>query len=165
MKKKEELLQEKDSRREGCLCAGVTGALLTLLWAAAWVVCILLTGCKTEYVTVEKVVERRDTLRHSRDIRDSIYVHDSIYASEHRDGDTVRITTERWHTQWRDRWLHDTAYVSKTDSVAVPVPYPVEVVKEVEKPLKWWQKGLMWIGALAVLVAVCALALRWKKVF
>lgn len=36
------------------------------------------------------------------------------------------------------------------DSIAVP--YPVEVIKEVEKPFAWWQTTLMWIGFAAIIV-------------
>ena len=39
-------------------------------------------------------------------------------------------------------------YQAKTDSV--PVPYPVE--RLVEKPLHWWQKALMWMGGLLIVI-------------
>lgn len=39
---------------------------------------------------------------------------------------------------------------------SIQVPYPVEVIKEVEKPLAWWQKGLMWFG-----VAFVGVILLW----
>lgn len=125
-------------------------------------IALLLAGCKTKerIVTVEKVVERTDTLRHSRDIRDSVYVHDSIYASERRYGDTVLITKEQWHTRWRERVKRDTLYASRRDSVAVPVPYAVEVVKEVEKKLTWWQKLRIHVGGI-VLFLLLLLAVWW----
>lgn len=92
----------------------------------------LLTGCKTRERIVEHV--RTDTLIQLRHERDSIYLHDSTYVRER--GDTIYI--ERWHTAWRDRVRTDTVRMSHTDSV--PVPYAVEVVKEVPVPLTWWQK-------------------------
>lgn len=104
---------------------------------------LLLTGCTTtKYVPV--VEHRTDTLLRYSNTRDSIYVHDSIRVSEK--GDTIRI--ERWHTRWRDRWQYDTIYISKTDSV--PQPYPVEVVKEVAKPLTWWQQARMYVGGIVI---------------
>jgi hypothetical protein len=48
----------------------------------------------------------------------------------------VYLTTDRWHTQYRDRWSHDTLYQSRIDSI--PKPYPVEV--EVPADLTWWQR-------------------------
>lgn len=35
------------------------------------------------------------------------------------------------------------------DSIAVP--YPLEVIKEVEKPFAWWQTALMWAGFAAII--------------
>ena len=84
----------------------------------------------TRYVPV--VEHHTDTLRLSRNILDSIYVHDSIHVREK--GDTVLV--ERWHTRYREKLAHDTIYKSRVDSI--PAPYPVE--KKVEKELTWWQQ-------------------------
>lgn len=106
----------------------------------------LLTGCKTRERIVEHV--RTDTLIQLRHERDSIYLHDSTYVRER--GDTLYI--ERWHTAWCDRVRTDTVRVSHTDSV--PVPYKVEVVKEVPAPLTWWQKIRIGFANVALLSAV-----------
>jgi hypothetical protein len=73
-------------------------------------------------------------------------MHDSTIVEK---GDSI-IKIEHWHTKYVDREVHDTTYISKTDSI--PVPYPVETIKEVEKPLSWWQKTLMWLGVAMVVV-------------
>lgn len=118
-----------------------------IFFAIAVLLCALLSGCTTtKYVPV--VEHRTDTVRITQHQRDSIYVHDSTYVSDK--GDTVLI--ERWHTRWRDRWQHDTLYISKRDSI--PVPYPV--TKEVPAPLSWWQQARIYL-ADAVLVAVVLL--------
>ena len=80
--------------------------------------------------------------------RDSIYLHDSIYIIDFVRTDTVFRTVERWHTQYRDRWQHDTIYKSRTDSVPVPVPTPVEVPAK----LTWWQQTRMHIGGIVLAV-------------
>ena len=104
---------------------------------------LLLTACSsTKVVTVDRV--RTDTVKTVRNVRDSIYMHDSIRISEK--GDTVTI--ERWHTRYRDRLLLDTIYQSRTDSV--PVPYPVE--KLVERQLSWWQRTQMYAGDVLLLL-------------
>lgn len=102
----------------------------------------------TKYVPV--VEHRTDTLRLSRNIRDSIYVHDSIHVREK--GDTVIV--ERWHTRYREKLAHDTIYKSRVDSI--PAPYPVE--KKVEKELTWWQQTrlhlaniVLWLLGAAVM--------------
>jgi hypothetical protein len=45
---------------------------------------------------------------------------------------------------------HDTIHDS------IPAPYPVEKIVEVDKPLTWWQKTLMWLG-----VALIGIILVW----
>lgn len=102
---------------------------------------VLMVGCKTkEYVPV--VEHHTDTLRVVQHHRDSIYLHDSTFVREFVQGDTVRIITERWHTKFRDVVKTDTLYRSRTDSV--PVPYPV--IKEVKKPLNFFEKAMMGTG-------------------
>jgi hypothetical protein len=116
---------------------------------------VLLAGCKTKerVVTMEKV--RTDTLMKFCNTRDSIWLHDSIRVSEK--GDTIRI--ERWHTKYVEREVHDTLYQSKHDSV--PVPY--EVVREVAKPLTWWQRTRLHMGeALLALIAAAACFGLWR---
>lgn len=116
----------------------------------------LLTGCKTRERIVEHV--RTDTLIHSVLHRDSIYLHDSTYVRER--GDTLYI--ERWHTAWRDRVRTDTVRVSHTDSV--PVPYAVEIVKEVERPLTWWQRVRIGFANVAIFAAVLLILVALVKI-
>ena len=120
---------------KGCLPVAVTGFVVMFLLV---VMSALMTGCKTLYVPVESVrTEYRDRLQH-----DSIYMKDSIYIRER--GDTV--FADRWHTKYVERLRVDS--FCKTDSV--PVPYPVEVIKEVEKKLSWWQSIKMDVGGIAL---------------
>ena len=114
----------------------------------------LLSGCTTtKYVPV--IEHQTDTLIQRVVERDSIHVHDSIRVTEK--GDTIRI--ERWHTQYRDRWHHDSIYVSKIDSV--PAPYPVtEYVERKRSTMEW---GLIIIGVVALLGGIVWIASRLKK--
>lgn len=129
--------------------------LLTI--ALSVLTCLLLTGCSTmRYVPV--VEHRTDTLLCYSSIRDSIYVHDSIHVREK--GDTVTI--ERWHTRWRDRWQHDTLYISMTDSV--PKPYPVEVMKEVPRERSTVEWGLLITGLLAIAWIIFRITTKIKHV-
>jgi hypothetical protein len=34
---------------------------------------------------------------------------------------------------------------------SIPYPVEVEVIREVTKPLRWWQRSLMWIGCITLL--------------
>lgn len=120
----------------------------------------LLSGCTTtKYVPV--IENHTDTLRVVQHHRDSIYLHDSTYVHEFIQGDTVRIVTEMWHTQYRDRLKTDTVYRSKTDSV--PVPVPVEKKVKVEKPLTWWQQARLHLANITLcLLAIFAGIKLWK---
>ena len=117
----------------------------------------LIAGCKSHERVVVVETVRADTLRLSRNIRDSVWLHDSIYIRDK--GDTMWI--ERWHTRWRDRTVHDTTYVSKTDSV--PVPYPVEV--EVPRELSWWQRLRMHAGGVALSLLAIWLGIQAWKIY
>ena len=128
--------------------------LIIVMIAAA----VALAGCKTREVVVTE--HHTDTLRITQHHRDSIYLHDSTFVREYIQGDTVRIVTEMWHTKYRDRLKTDTLYRSRTDSV--PVPYPV--IKEVKKPLNFFEKAMMGtgIGSIVGILFYCIIFLRKK---
>ena len=48
--------------------------------------------------------------------------------------------------------------VTVTDSIAYPVE--VEVIREVDKPLRGWQRSLMWIGGIAIALVVEYIAIK-----
>lgn len=138
-------MSEDDCIAEGCAQMVLYAVAMTL----ALVICILIGGCTTtKYVTVPEY--HTDTLRISRDIRDSIWLHDSIYLHEYQRGDTVFVDHDRWHTRYIDRILCDTTYIATHDTI--PQPYPVEVTKEVEKRLTLWQRIRMSIGSIVIYI-------------
>lgn len=114
----------------------------------------LLSGCTTtKYVPV--IEHTTDTLVQRVVERDSIHVHDSIRVSEK--GDTV--TVERWHTQYRDRWHHDSVYIARHDTI--PQPYPVtEYVERKRTTLEWM---LIIVGIAALFGGILWLANKIKK--
>lgn len=117
-------------------CLSFVAMLLTAI-----ILCVLLGSCTTtKVVTVERV--KTDTTYIAKWQRDSIWLHDSIHVTER--GDTMRI--ERWHTKYVERQVHDTTYISKTDSV--PVPYPVE--KRVPAELTWWQQARLHLANIVL---------------
>lgn len=132
-----------------------------LLWfifltAMLLVAGVLMTSCKTtKVVTVEHV--RTDTTYITKEQRDSIWLHDSIYMHEWTSADTVYVLQEKWHTKYKEKVVRDTIYQAKVDSV--PVPY--EVVKEVRKPLRWYEKIMIGWGIIALIVAFVVSLKRW----
>lgn len=123
----------KDNPKIGCAPAGV--AYIIVFFLMLTIICSCST---TQYVPVEKI---RDVY-HETTKTDSINIHDSIYIKEK--GDTVFFT--KYHTEYR--------YINRTDSFiqrdTIPQPYPVEVIKKVEKELSWWQSIKMELGGLAL---------------
>ena len=142
-------MNDEERMTAGCL----QGMLYIVALAVAALICSLFASCKSvEYVPV--IEHKTDTLIVTKHQHDSIHVHDSIMISEK--GDTVRI--EKWHTKYIETQVHDTTYISKTDSV--PQPYPV--TQYVEKPLSTPQKGLMVLGCVLIFLGIYRFA-RWLK--
>ena len=102
-----------------------------------------------------------DTLRQTVNTRDSIYLHDSIYHTVYAKNDTVHSVMEKWHTQYRDRWHHDSVLVHKTDTIEKPVEVPT--IKEVEKKLTWWQQMRMHLGGICFWLIIIYLLYRLVK--
>lgn len=145
---------EVKDRSIGCL----TLAMWFLLMFFTGMLLIGLGSCRSvRYVPIESV--RHDSVVTILHHRDSIYQHDSVYINEK--ADTLLI--ERWHTRWRDRVSHDTLYMSKTDTIRVPVPVERKLTKSERTYItigKWS------VGAVAglVLAAICFIFFRrrWK---
>lgn len=140
--------------RAGCISVVVFIAAILLTLGTI----TLLVGCTTtKYVTVPET--HIDTVLINHQLRDSIYLKDSIYVSEKQNGDTILLTTIKWSTRYIDRWRTDTLYKSKIDSV--PKPVPVEI--EVEKELSTWQKFRMTVGDSALVALLLLLGFGiWK---
>ncbi len=153
---KYEARQERKAKANYKGCAISLILFIVLLIAAA----ILGSCTTTKYVTVPEY--HTDTLIQTKLLKDSIYLKDSTHVSEK--GDTIKI--EHWHTKYVKKEVHDTTYISKTDTV--PKPYPVEVEVEVEKPLTWWQRFRIKMAnyimiALLIWGLAWGIKLYWKK--
>jgi hypothetical protein len=119
----------EDLHRDGCLP-------MLVWWLAAGLVCALIGGCKTKYVSVpeyhEVIVNKHDTLI----TRDSIFQKDSVYMW--MQGDTV--WKEKYSVLYKDRWRDKIVYRDsiKTDSVRVSMPVVTNKVR--------WQDKVAYIG-------------------
>ncbi len=113
------------------------------------------SSCKTpQYIPVETTkIEYRDNY-----MRDSIYFRDSIFVKEKSD----TLIMEKYSYLYRDKIIRDSIF--KTDTIRVP--YPVEVIKEVKKPLSSWQNFQVWCGRISLIVVLFAIVyfvLKLKK--
>ena len=130
----------------------------SLLTATLVALALLFSGCKSVEVVKEvPVVTEHRTVEHRLDVvRDTLMMRDSVY--HYVMGDTVII--EKWHQTIKvDRVL-----VADTvrDTIPKVVTVTQTVTKSVEKPLHWWQKALMCLGALATTIATAWLLFKLK---
>ena len=98
------------------------------------------TGCKTRTILVpvkETKIEYRDRLR-----VDSIYNRDTVEVYG------VNDTIFKNVIKWRERFRIDTVSVVKIDSI----PYPVEVIQEVNKLTKWQRWRLSALNIIAIII-------------
>ena len=112
----------------------------------------LLSGCKTKYIPIEKVVYQNAIKHDTLHTSDSVFVRDSIYLRQK--GDTCYL--DRWH----EKTIFKNVYKVKVDSI--PMPYPVE------KQLSKWEqiqlKYAVWsFGALCMLLVILGYKL-YKKI-
>ena len=128
-------------------CVACSVSVLIVLFLLLLLLCCSCTKRVYETQYVEQPVYLHDTLRSTIYSHDTTIVKDSVYFAIK--GDT--IFKERYNTKWQIKVAHDTImrFVDK----------PVEVVREknVEKQVEvnriyWWQKLLMWMGGIGVVV-------------
>ena len=155
----------KDMDDDERLAVGfIQGITYVIMMIIALAFCAVLFGCtSTEYV---QVPEYHEVHHHHTD---SIFKTDSIV----RETTTTILQTDsaamsQYGIQLKAAeraWLIRTAELERqiqmiderhTDTVHErdSVPYSVEVIKtvEVEKPLAWWQKVLMWLGGVCIVI-------------
>lgn len=117
---------------------------------------VVLSSCTTtRYIPV--IEQHTDTLIQRVVERDSIHVHDSIRVWEK--GDTVTI--ERWHTQYRDRWHHDSVYIAKHDTI----PQPFTVTEYVARKRTTFEWALLAFGVAFIIASLLFMIYKIKKVF
>ena len=120
--------------------------------------CIIFPGCKSLPPAVVPQVHNEHT-GHTADNtskeHDHLTVRDSIiYRWQH---DTLYV--DRWHTEFRDRWKHDSIHIHDSIHVQDSIPYPVYL----EKPVPYksgYTKFTSWF--FWILVIVFLLWAAWK---
>lgn len=151
-----------------------------IIWLAVLMFFAWLTSCTTtEYVPVVQT----NTEHHWH--TDSVHEKDSTYyektttimqldsAAMAQYGIRLEKAERAWLVKTKElqREIERLEAMSMSkDSVhdSIPVPYPVEVIKEVPAELSWWQKLRLWIGnvgLLAILGFVGWFGVRLWKVY
>lgn len=124
---------------------------LNVLLASA----ICFTSCRTVRVVEQVPVHVHDTLRLTQTLRDSIFIDhfrevtkkaDTVYIR-----DSIAVVKHHFTTDTAYRYIERPVTVTRTETV------------EDKKPLAWWQKGLMWAGAIGIVTALAAVAVRLRR--
>lgn len=110
------------------------------------VLLVMLTGCKTKYVSVPEYHTQYVVRTDSVEKWDSIYLHDSTYIYKVGDTVSVYVYRDKYKYKYLDRIHIDT--LIKTDSIRVPYP--------VEKRLTKWERVKMETGGIS-LVIICVI--------
>lgn len=121
---------------------------------------LMLTGCKTiEYVPIETVTTKVDSIYINKIKVDSIFERDSIYINQYTYGDTVYRDKIKYIYRYRDKLRIDTLHHWHVDSVLVEQTRVIEV----DKPPSKWQSFLHYLGifALATIVVLLVIGILW----
>ena len=141
--------------REGVACSVSVMIVLLLLLL---MLCCSCTKRVYETQYVEQPVYLHDTLRSTIYSHDTTIVKDSVFFAVN--GDT--IVRERYNTIEHIKVAHDT--IMRFVEKPVEVVSTKEVCKHVEvNRIYWWQKVLMWMGGIGVVVIGIFICSKLRK--
>ena len=123
------------------------------VWVMVFVI-VLLTSCSPKVIYVPEV--HTDSIYITKHQKDSVWLHDSILVTEK--GDTIRV--EKWHTKYIERQVHDTCFVTKTDSVAVP--YPVKEKLTIKDKFNVYLQCMGIVFGILLVFIVIWLVTKWR---
>lgn len=123
------------------------------VWVVVFVI-VLLTSCSPKVIYVPEV--HTDSIYITKHQKDSVWLHDSILVTDK--GDTIRV--EKWHTKYIERQVHDTCFVTKTDSVAVP--YPVKEKLTIKDKFNVYLQCMGIVFGILLVFIVIWLVTKWR---
>jgi hypothetical protein len=106
--------------------------------------CIMVVGCKTTYVPVEKEVVKYDSIYITKVKVDSVKEVDSVFINTYIKGDTLFQDKYKYVYRYKDKLRIDSIFVERVDSFYIEKPIMIE------KQLSWWQKFKQDIGGMAI---------------
>lgn len=130
------------------------GCMGTLIMIAVLAISAFCTSSCSRTIIEERPVYMHDTMDVQQLRVDSIMHRDSIYIHEWTQGDTIFVERLEFRERYHDRLKNDTIYKVRE----VPVTITKTETKEVEKPLKRWQKFFIAAGLAAAVAAIIKFA-------
>lgn len=113
--------------------------------------CVLLvSSCRSvRYLPSEAV---HDTARIVIRTADTLRLKDSVFVERMVKGDTIYVTKDRWHTRDNISVRTDTMYVSRTDTVRVPVNAKATWYERNVKPMVESFSALIMLSVFGIVV-------------
>ena len=155
-------MTDEERMTSGCL----QGACFIVVFIVFMVLCALLGSCTTtKYVPVTEThtehhwhtdsVKERDSTHTERNtiIRELDSAAMAKYGIQMESNQRAWLVLQR-EMENRLRELEHMTAQRDTVRDSIPVPYPVEVVKEVEKPLTWWHQTRMHVGGIVIFLLI-----------
>lgn len=116
---------------------------------------LLLSSCSPR--VIERVDKQIDTVFQVHHLRDSVYLHDSVYTFIHAAGDTIFVDRYKSTIRYKERLKTDTLrqikQVTKTDTEIVEV-------KKKQNKFQIFIFGLLSGGLLLLILEICLLKNR-----
>ena len=169
-------MTDEERMKAGCL----HGACFIITFIVILAVCALLSSCTTtEYVPITETHTEHHWHTDSVKERDSTHterktiIREVDSAAMARYGIQMQSNQRAWlilQREMENRLRELERMTAQRDTVrdSIPVPYPVEVVREVPAELTWWQQARLHLAnivlyAIAIFVAVWAARLWMKR--
>ena len=117
---------------------------------------LMLSACKTTTKIIEVPVEvvKKEYIHNTK--IDSVYIRDSI--DRWQKGDTLFIT--KYSTKYK--YLNRVDTILKVDTIPKIISTTIEKKVEVNH-IYWYQKTLMWLGGIAVILLIVVITYKVKK--
>ena len=126
----------------------------------AFAICSLMSAmfssCRSSKGIVEKVLH--DTIFSIHTSKDSVFIKDSVIVQEVVMGDTVKITKLKYLIQYKEKRVHDTVYISKTDTVK-----EVDAKESSSKGSPFWPRAIMALISFSLAFVIICLIFRFGK--
>lgn len=121
--------------------------------------CLIIVGCKTTCVPIEREVVKYDSIYIQSIKVDSSKEVDSVFVNTYIKGDTIFQDKYKYVYRYKDKLRIDTMLVERVDSVYIEKPIMIE------KQLSWWQKTKQDVGGIAIGVAIALLIYLAYKIY
>lgn len=125
------------------------------------------TSCSPKVVTIEREVPVfvYDSTGHNKTISDTLIQYDTLMVEKWMKNDTFFVTKNIIREVLKKHTVYDTVAIKKEVPIMTTeyIDRPVEVIKEVPAKISLFNKIMLAIGYISLLLVVLAIALKFRK--